>query len=130
VQDHRGCRGTGLGPDRTRRRRGRRTPRWVWKTWAWETALDEIRTQVDDDDRRGTPAPATSGPRLADVLLRKKIMVFEPFWTAIPDNKAILPVLWESFPDHPSLLESRYELTPALARIVHKKGGRTPFNPI
>ena len=23
---------------------------WVWKTWAWETALDQIRDQLSDYD--------------------------------------------------------------------------------
>ena len=31
--------------------------------------------------------------RLIDVLLRPEVLVYEPLWTAIPSNKAILPVL-------------------------------------
>ena len=37
--------------------------------------------------------------------------VFEPFWTLIPSNKAILPILWQIFPDHPYLLNSQFDLT-------------------
>ena len=85
--------------------------RWVWKTWAWETALDQIRAECEADDlglRSGRK------PRLADVLLDPKVRVFEPLWTLIPSNKAILPVLWKLFPNHPFLLESQFELTPNL----------------
>jgi len=92
--------------------------RWVWKTWAWETALDQIRAECEDDEeklRTYRPGEKRDGPpRLVDVLLRKDVMVYEPLWTLIPSNKAILPVLWEMFPDHPCLLESSYELTDGL----------------
>jgi glutathionylspermidine amidase/synthetase len=96
---------------------GRRI-RWVWKTWAWETALDQIRQECEDDEQKlqnyalGEPH---SGPvRLVDVLLRSEVMVFEPLWTLIPSNKAILPILWSLFPNHPYLLETSFELTDAL----------------
>jgi len=94
--------------------------KWVWKTWAWETALDQIRDDLDDDaeeirlhlniDRR------TQRPSLVDVLLREEVMVFEPLWTLIPSNKAILPVLHEMYPNSRYLLDSRYELTDELRR--------------
>lgn len=91
---------------------------WVWKTWAWETALDEIREecqQEDDNARLSTIIERTrSQPRLVDVLLNKNVMVFEPLWTLIPSNKAILPVLWTLYPHHPYLLESHFELNDSL----------------
>ena len=66
---------------------------------------------------RGEPAPAQDHrtvprkrPRLVDVLLRPEVMVFEPLWTLIPSNKAILPVLWMLYPDHPYLLKTSYDL--------------------
>jgi len=86
--------------------------RWVWKTWAWETALDQLRDQCDEDDRVPIalgPDGHRRAPRLADVLLRRDVIVFEPLWTLIPSNKAILPILWSIFPDHPYLLDSRFE---------------------
>jgi glutathionylspermidine amidase/synthetase len=90
----------------------------VWKTWAWETALDQIRRECDDDEeklRNYTPGePHDRPPRLVDVLLRSDVMVYEPLWTLIPSNKAILPVLWQLFPNHPLLLNSSFELTPEL----------------
>lgn len=84
--------------------------RWVWKTWAWETALDQLRAECDEDDLRlpGSGRGAHERPRLVDVLLRPDVLVFEPLWTLIPSNKAILPILWELFPGHPYLLESHY----------------------
>lgn len=97
--------------------------KWVWKTWAWETALDQIRAECEDDEEklrnysRFNVKPGemrTEPPRLVDVLLRKEVMVFEPLWTLIPSNKAILPVLWLLFPRHPYLLESHFELNDTL----------------
>jgi len=87
--------------------------RWVWKTWAWETALDQLRAECNDDggqrripagDRRAGP------PRLVDVLLRPEVMVFEPLWTLIPSNKAILPVVCQLFANQRYLLSSSFEL--------------------
>ncbi|MCA9661343.1 MAG: bifunctional glutathionylspermidine amidase/synthase [Myxococcales bacterium] len=85
--------------------------RWVWKTWAWETALDQIRRECEDDD---LGLRSSGSPRLADVLLRPSVRVFEPMWTLIPSNKAILPVLWQLFPDYPYLLEAQSEVTDRL----------------
>ncbi len=91
---------------------------WVWKTWAWETALDEIRDQLSEDDENlrlhKTIDRTMATPRLVDVLLRPEVMVFEPLWTLIPSNKAILPVLWMLYPNHPYLLETQFELTEGL----------------
>lgn len=92
--------------------------RWVWKTWAWETALDQIREECEDDaDQQVSPSPRgnrSGAPRLVDVLLRPEIMVFEPLWTLIPSNKAILPILWKLFGDQDYLLHTAYELTDAI----------------
>lgn len=96
--------------------------RWVWKTWAWETALDQIRHECEEDDthpplrtgKQGTGEHSQQKPRLVDVLLRPEVMVFEPFWTLIPSNKAILPILWSLFPNHPYLLNSQFTLTEEL----------------
>lgn len=93
---------------------------WVWKTWAWETALDQLREEIADDDsvlpQESLKRKLARPPRLVDVLLRKEVMVFEPLWTLIPSNKAILPILWQLYPDHPYLLETQYELTESLTR--------------
>ena len=90
--------------------------RTVWKSWAWETALEQIRTGARGDDGAGAwPAePRAAAPRLVDVLLHPGITVFEPLWTVIPSNKAILPILWEMFPGHRYLLEAAFELTPEI----------------
>lgn len=93
--------------------------RWVWKTWAWETALDQLRDEseaLDGDGKKGLALRRSGAPRLADVLFHPGVRVFEPLWTLIPSNKAILPVLWKLFPGHPFLLESQFELTESLRR--------------
>jgi len=88
--------------------------RWVWKTWAWETVIDQIRAECADDEenaRLHRTRDPKQPPRLADVLLRPEVMVFEPLWTLIPSNKAILPILWSMYPRHPYLLETTFDLT-------------------
>ncbi len=88
---------------------------WVWKTWAWETALDQIRRECEQEQSAYEPRwQSGAQPRLSDVLLREHVMVFEPLWTLIPSNKAILPVLWSMFPNHPLLLNSSFELSDEL----------------
>ncbi|WP_392566302.1 bifunctional glutathionylspermidine amidase/synthase [Utexia brackfieldae] len=88
----------------------------VWKTWAWETVLEQLREE--SEARISAPPIRTGHPenkvRLIDVLLRPEINVFEPLWTVIPSNKAILPVLWSLFPNHRYLLEASFELNPEL----------------
>lgn len=88
---------------------------WVWKTWAWETALDQLREEVSDEQaflkNHNTQGKRDYAPRLIDILLRPEVMVFEPLWSLIPSNKAILPILWMLFPNHPYLLEAHFELT-------------------
>ncbi|MBG5951101.1 bifunctional glutathionylspermidine amidase/synthase [Proteus terrae] len=89
----------------------------VWKTWAWETALDQLR----EESEQQALIPIRTGHaedevRLVDVLLRPEITVFEPLWTLIPSNKAILPVLWQLFPDNPYLLDTDFTVTPRLAQ--------------
>lgn len=92
--------------------------RWVWKTWAWETALDEIRDDLAEDEENlrlhRTIDRATQPPRIVDVLLREGVMVFEPLWTLVTSNKAVLPVVREMFPSSRFLLDSAWELTDSL----------------
>jgi glutathionylspermidine amidase/synthetase len=110
----RGTRGLEWGPDGGVLDPDGVAIRRVWKTWAWETALDQIRDECEHDEeamasyRPGQTRPEP--PRLVDVLLRKEVMVYEPLWTLIPSNKAILPVLWRLCPNHPWLLRSAFEL--------------------
>ncbi|SEQ66155.1 bifunctional glutathionylspermidine amidase/synthase [Basfia succiniciproducens] len=95
----------------------------VWKTWAWETMLEQLRE--DATGREVAPPIRTGYPedkvRLIDVLLRPEVLVYEPLWTAIPSNKAILPVLWSLFPNHRYLLESGFELTQNLIKNGYAK---------
>jgi glutathionylspermidine amidase/synthetase len=88
---------------------------WVWKTWAWETALDQIREECEDDDfviikSLDKNFKKKHPPRLVDVLLNDDVFVFEPFWALITSNKAILPILWSLYPNHPYLLNSSFSL--------------------
>ncbi|WP_077338414.1 bifunctional glutathionylspermidine amidase/synthase [Pseudocolwellia agarivorans] len=94
---------------------------WVWKTWAWETALDQIRQECENlDKQQNVYEPDQQKGKsigLSDVLFRKNVMVFEPLWSLIPSNKAILPVLWSLFPNHPLLLNSSFELSDELKAL-------------
>ncbi len=91
---------------------------WVWKTWAWETALDDIRHELDDDEENlrlhKTIDRSKQRPRLVDVLLREEVMVFEPLWTLVTSNKSILPVVKQMFPASRFLLDTAFELTDTL----------------
>jgi glutathionylspermidine amidase/synthetase len=108
----------------------------VWKTWAWETALEQIRRECDEEEQaaliqQGGVTQRPEKPRLVDVLLRPDVRVFEPFWTIIPSNKAILAVLWDMFPDHPYLLQSHHDLNDALRTrgyVTKPIGGRCGLN--
>ena len=94
----------------------------VWKTWAWETAIDQMRERADMDQQallQGRSSEAK--PELVDVLLNSGVLVFEPLWSLIPSNKAILPVLWTLYPNNPYLLESHFELTNKLKRRGYVK---------
>jgi len=102
--------------------------RFVWKAWSWETVFDSMRM----------PQAAKGTPTLADVLLLQPgVKVWEPLWTCIPSNKAILPVLWDMFPEHPCLLRAEYTISEALRAtgyvakpIVGRCGSNvTIFNP-
>ena len=90
----------------------------VWKTWAWETAIEQVR-EVSDTEyaavpiRTGHPAHEV---RLIDVLLRPEVLVFEPLWTVIPGNKAILPILWSLFPHHRYLLDTDFVVNDELVQ--------------
>ncbi|MGI1604150.1 bifunctional glutathionylspermidine amidase/synthase [Klebsiella michiganensis] len=89
----------------------------VWKTWAWETAIEQVR-EVSADEYADVPI-RTGHPnnevRLIDVLLRPEVLVFEPLWTVTPGNKAILPVLWSLFPNHRYLLDTDFVVNEQLA---------------
>ena len=90
----------------------------VWKTWAWETAIEQVR-EVSETEYAAVPI-RTGQPdnevRLIDVLLRPEVMVFEPLWTVVPGNKAILPVLWQLFPHHHYLLDTDFVVNDELAK--------------
>lgn len=90
----------------------------VWKTWAWETVLEQLRQETEE--QKAAPPIRTGHPenkvRLIDVLLRPEVTVFEPLWTVIPSNKAILPILWSLFPNHRYLLEASFELDDELIK--------------
>lgn len=79
----------------------------VWKTWSYTTLFSQWKGEV----------LRTKGEvRLVDVCLNDKIVVYEPIWTAIPANKAILPVLCSLYPKHPLLLDCAWNLTDDLRR--------------
>jgi len=115
----RGLSELGWGPDGSVVDRDGLPIRRAWKTWAGETALDQLRDECAEDDEPLLPEQLIERhpkPRLVDVLLRREVKVFEPLWTLVPSNKAILPILWELFPGHPNLLDAQFALTDDLRR--------------
>ena len=107
----------------------KRLVKYVWKTWSSTTLLSQWN---------GEHLRRSGQVRLIDVCLSEDVIVFEPWWSAIPANKAILPVLSEMFPDHPNLLYSSWEVTDRLkktgyvAKPVSGKGGENIilYNPV
>lgn len=98
------------------------TVQTVWKTWAWETAIDQMREREERDQKLMLEGLKTEAkPELVDVLLNSGVRVFEPLWSLIPSNKAILPVLWSLYPNNPYLLESHFELTSKLKKRGYVK---------
>ncbi len=93
--------------------------RRVWKTWAWETAFDELRAELAGGRAPARRRARPGGLGLSDVLLDPEVLVYDPLWTVIPNNKAILPVLCELYPDSPWLLRSGYELDRDFLRRGH-----------
>lgn len=79
----------------------------IWKTWAYATLLDRwqgnaLRTEGDFG--------------VHDVILNPNVRVFEPLWTAVAGNKAILPILTQLYPEDPHLLFTSPSLTPDLLK--------------
>ena len=98
------------------------TVKTVWKTWAWETAIDQMRAREEEEQRLMLQGMVrTTKPQLVDVLLNSDVMVYEPLWSLIPSNKAILPVLWSLYPSNPYLLESQFEVTARLKKMGYVK---------
>ncbi|NCW74774.1 MAG: CHAP domain-containing protein, partial [Gammaproteobacteria bacterium] len=94
----------------------------VWKTWAWETAIDQMREREEVEQKLMLQGMVRAKkPELVDVLLNSDVMVYEPLWSLIPSNKAILPVLWSLYPSNPYLLESQFELSSRLKRMGYVK---------
>ena len=85
----------------------------VWKTWAWETALDQLRSELSDSKPQASTSDAV---RLSDVLFHDNVLVYEPLWSLIPSNKAILPVLSQLFPNNRWLLNASFSLSQELIR--------------
>ena len=81
--------------------------KYVWKTWCYTTLLSQWN---------GEPLRHSGQVRVIDVCLSENVLVFDPWWSAIPSNKAILPVLSEMFPDHPNLLHTSWEVTDRLKK--------------
>ena len=78
----------------------------VWKCWSYVTLLSKL---VEEG-----PIRNSGTVRLIDICFHENIRVFEPVWTAIISNKAILPILYKLYPDSPYVLKSSFELTDEL----------------
>lgn len=104
----------------------------VWKTWSWLTAFGQLSDEELNDKIEGDlTLDKSKPPRLVDILLNPAVRVFEPLWTVIPANKAILPILWKLYPQHPLLLDSSFEITEKYKKngyVTKPISGRTGKN--
>jgi trypanothione synthetase/amidase len=93
----------------------------VWKTWNWDTAIQDWIKAREERGADFTPTTATK-VRLCDLVLGdESIRVFEPLWKYIPANKAILPIVYDAHPNHPNLLRASYTLTDELKASGYAK---------
>jgi trypanothione synthetase/amidase len=93
----------------------------IWKTWNWDTAIQDYLKAREERGADFKPTTATK-VRLCDLVLGdESIRVFEPFWKYIPANKAILPLVYDAHPDHPNLLKASYTLTEELKETGYAK---------
>ncbi|CAK4752599.1 unnamed protein product [Aphanomyces euteiches] len=95
----------------------------VWKTWSWDTVLNQYKANEAQhrERRRGgdedTPqcrkikgsTKVQARVQVMDILLHETIRVFEPLWTLLTASKAILPVVSMLHPNHPFLLRSTFD---------------------
>lgn len=85
--------------------------KWIWKTWSWETAMEQLRQALNGDPLKESSNDYIS---LFDILLHHDTLIYEPLWTVVTSNKAMLPFLWELYPNHPYLLNSQFNLSDEL----------------
>ncbi len=77
----------------------------IWKTWSWETAMEQLRRELN-----GGNLNKPHKINLAEILLHEDTLIYEPLWTVVTSNKAMLPFLWELYPNHPYLLNTKFML--------------------
>jgi len=86
----------------------------VWKTWSWQTAIDQVTSEeltnlLENEEQIESNLihrDITQQLRLIDVLFHYKLRVFEPIWTLLPTNKAILPIMSKLSHNHPYILNA------------------------
>lgn len=93
----------------------------VWKTWNWDTAINDYLAAKEERGENFVPTNDTK-VRLCDLVLGdESIKVFEPLWKFIPANKAILPLIYEAHPEHPNILKASFTLTEELKKSGYAK---------
>jgi glutathionylspermidine amidase/synthetase len=108
--------------------------RFIWKTWAWETVLGQLRQEMENDDCMCQDVALghhRENVRLMDVLLHPAIKVFEPLWTMVTNNKFTLSVLHGLAPKNKFLLRAESELSEELkpkGYVVKPIAGRAGEN--
>lgn len=88
----------------------------VWKTWVWETAMDQVR-EVSSTEYTAVPNQTgypNTKVRLIGVFLRPKVKVFEPLWIVTTSNKVPPSVLWPLFFHHHYLSDTDFTVTDEL----------------
>lgn len=83
----------------------------IWKTWSWETAIEQLRRELNDNNLN-----KANNINLAEVLLHENTLIYEPLWTVVTSNKAMLPFLWELYPNHPYLLNTQFAVNDDLIK--------------
>jgi len=96
----------------------------VWKTWSWNSAIGQISAEeltllIEKEERiesKELLRDQSKKLRLVDILFHHKLRIFEPLWTVIPNNKAILSILFKLNYNHPYLLNTGFNLNDQLVQ--------------
>ncbi|EKF31044.1 trypanothione synthetase, putative [Trypanosoma cruzi marinkellei] len=97
----------------------------VWKTWAWDTVVQQYMEQRTQEGHG-----VSTKPTLSDILLNEHIRVLEPLWKAVTGSKAILPFMYAVAPHHPNMVPASFYRTkeiissPYLTKPVNGRVGK------
>lgn len=95
----------------------------IWKTWSWETIIEQVRQQNEESVKKllENGGEASNQLKLFEIMLNPRIQVHEPIWTVLTSNKNILKLLYDMFPTNKYILKTCNEITEDLKTTGYVK---------